>query len=48
MREQMKVIQKELGDTDSDENEKLRNRIEESDMPDEVKQKAIKEFTRMT
>lgn len=48
LREQIKAIQKELGDTDSDENEKTRKRIEESDMPDEVKKKALKEFSRMT
>lgn len=48
LREQIKAIQKELGDTDADENEKIRARIEESDMPDDIKQKALKEFSRMT
>ncbi len=48
LREQMKAIQKELGDTDSDENEKLKKRITESDMPEDIKQKALKEFSRMT
>jgi len=47
LREQLKVIQKELGDTDADENERIRKRIEESDMPKDIKEKALKEFTRM-
>lgn len=47
LREQMKAIQKELGDTDSEENDKLQKRIQESDMPTEVKEKAVKEFNRM-
>ena len=48
LREQIKAIQKELGDTDSQENDALRERIEASDMPAEVKEKAKKEFARMT
>ncbi|UKI20171.1 MAG: AAA family ATPase [Oscillospiraceae bacterium] len=48
LREQIKAIQKELGDSDSQENDKLKERIEASDMPDEVREKALKEFSRMT
>lgn len=48
LREQIKAIQKELGDSDSQENDKLKERIEASDMPGEVREKALKEFSRMT
>jgi ATP-dependent Lon protease len=49
LREQMKAIQKELGEDDpavSEANE-LRKKVEESAMPDEVKEKALKEVTRL-
>lgn len=48
LREQIKAISKELGDGETTESEELRQRINESDMPDEVKNKAIKELDRMT
>jgi ATP-dependent Lon protease len=50
LREQMKAIQKELGEDDpavAEANE-LRTRVEESAMPDEVKQKALKEVDRLS
>ncbi len=49
LREQMKAIQKELGEDDPAVAEagELRTRVEESAMPDEVKEKALKEVDRM-
>src|SRR5437868_2848081 len=50
LREQMKAIQKELGDDDpavAEANE-LRERVEQSAMPDEVKEKALKEVDRLS
>jgi ATP-dependent Lon protease len=50
LREQMKAIQKELGEDDpavSEVND-LRQKVEESAMPDEVKEKALKEVDRLT
>ncbi len=50
LREQMKAIQKELGEDDpavAEANE-LRERVEQSAMPDEVKQKALKEVDRLS
>src|SRR5438034_11809928 len=50
LREQMKAIQKELGDDDpaiAEANE-LRERFEQSAMPDEVKEKALKEVDRLS
>jgi ATP-dependent Lon protease len=50
LREQMKAIQKELGEDDpavSEVNE-LRQKVEESAMPDEVKEKALKEVDRLS
>ncbi len=49
LREQMKAIQKELGEDDpavAEANE-LRERVEQSAMPDEVKEKALKEVDRL-
>ncbi|WP_255343653.1 AAA family ATPase [Geomicrobium sp. JCM 19039] len=48
LREQMKAIQKELGDKDGKggEVEELRTRIEESEMPENVSEKALKELAR--
>ena len=48
LREQMKAIQKELGDDDgSSEVGELREKIEDAGMPDEVKEKALKEVARL-
>ncbi len=50
LREQMKAIQKELGEDDpavAEANE-LRERVEQSAMPDEVKEKALKEVDRLS
>ena len=48
LREQMKAIQKELGDDDgSSEVNELRDKIEAAGMPDEVKEKALKEVSRL-
>jgi ATP-dependent Lon protease len=50
LREQMKAIQKELGEDDpavAEANE-LRERVEQSGMPDEVKEKALKEVDRLS
>jgi ATP-dependent Lon protease len=48
LREQMKAIQKELGDDDgSSEIGELREKIEAAGMPDEVKEKALKEIGRL-
>ena len=50
LREQMKAIQKELGEDDPAvaEASELRDKVEESAMPDEVKEKALKEVDRLT
>jgi ATP-dependent Lon protease len=49
LREQMKAIQKELGEDDPAvaEATELRKKVEESAMPDEVKEKALKEVDRL-
>ncbi|HET6380561.1 MAG TPA: endopeptidase La [candidate division Zixibacteria bacterium] len=50
LREQLKAIQKELGEDDpavAEANE-LRKRVEESAMPEEVKEKALKEVDRLS
>jgi ATP-dependent Lon protease len=48
LREQMKAIQKELGDDDQgSEVRELREKIEQAGMPDPVKEKAIKEVGRL-
>jgi ATP-dependent Lon protease len=50
LREQMKAIQKELGEDDpavAEANE-LREKVEQSAMPDEVKEKALKEVDRLS
>ena len=48
LREQMKAIQKELGDDDgSSEINELREKIEAAGMPDDVKEKALKEVGRL-
>jgi ATP-dependent Lon protease len=50
LREQLKAIQKELGEGEEREQEsvELREKIEKSGMPDEVKQEALKEVTRFS
>ncbi len=49
LREQMKAIQKELGEQDETQRdvEELRQKIEAAGMPEEVKKEAMKELTRM-
>jgi ATP-dependent Lon protease len=50
LREQMKAIQKELGEQDEGQREieELRKKIDEAGMPEEVKKEAIKELTRLS
>src|SRR6476660_2187567 len=50
LREQMKAIQKELGDQDEGQRdtEDLRQKIESAGMPDEVKKEALKELGRLS
>src|ERR671915_2391029 len=49
LREQLKAIQRELGEDDPQQAEvnELREKVEESAMPDEVKEKALKEVDRL-
>jgi len=50
LREQLKAIQKELGDVDEGQrdNEELRQKIEAAGMPDDVKKEALKELSRLS
>ena len=50
LREQMKAIQKELGEQDEGQREieDLRKKIDDAGMPEEVKKEAIKELTRLS
>ena len=50
LREQLKAIQKELGEQDEGqrESEELRSKIESAGMPEEVKKEALKELTRLS
>ncbi len=50
LREQMKAIQKELGEQDEGarDTEELRQKIEQAGMPDEVKKEALKELGRLS
>jgi ATP-dependent Lon protease len=50
LREQLKAIQKELGEGDDreQESEELREKLEKAGMPDEVKQEALKELGRFS
>src|SRR6201987_5388765 len=50
LREQMKAIQKELGEQDETtrDAEELRQKIEQAGMPDDVKKEALKELGRLT
>ena len=47
LREQMKAIQKELGNDETDEIEALKTRIEEKDLPEAAKDRALKEVDRL-
>jgi ATP-dependent Lon protease len=49
LREQMKAIQKELGESDETtrDTEELKQKIEQAGMPDEVKKEALKELARL-
>ncbi len=50
LREQLKAIQKELGDTDDGQRDmdELRQKIEAAGMPDEVRKEALKELSRLS
>jgi ATP-dependent Lon protease len=50
LREQLKAIQKELGDVDEGQREtdELRQKIDAAGMPEEVKKEALKELTRLS
>ena len=50
LREQLKAIQKELGEQDEGQREveELRKKIDESGMPEDVKKEAMKELTRLS
>ncbi len=50
LREQMKAIQKELGESDETtrDTEELKQKIEQAGMPDEVKKEALKELGRLS
>lgn len=47
LREQMKAIQKELGDGEESEAEELHGSVDKANLPEEVKEKAHKELDRM-
>ena len=47
LREQMKAIQRELGNDEGSESEELRAKIEEKDMPEHAKERALKEVDRL-
>ena len=46
LREKMRAIQEELGDSKQDDTKKLKEQIENSDMPNAVREKALKELRR--
>ena len=48
LRQQLREIQKELGETPEAEVEELRQKIEEAGMPDEVKEVALRELDRLS
>ncbi|GBC97636.1 Lon protease [bacterium HR17] len=48
LRQQLREIQKELGETPEAELEELRQKIEEAGMPDEVKEVALRELDRLS
>jgi len=47
LREQIKAIRRELGEDDGDEDERLRAKFEEMDLPDEVRQVVSRELKRL-
>lgn len=47
LREQMKAIKKELGDDDKNDADKLKERLEKADLPDEVRKVAERELSRL-
>ncbi len=47
LREQMRVIQQELGDSDEQEIDEYRQKIEAAHLPEEAREKALKELERM-
>ncbi|MCI0398219.1 MAG: endopeptidase La [Chloroflexi bacterium] len=47
LREQMKAIQKELGEDEANLSDELRQKIEEAGMPEEVKARAVEEWKRL-
>ncbi len=48
LRQQLRAIQKELGDGDSDETERLRKRLDEADLPEDVRKTADRELERLS
>ena len=47
LREQMKAIQKELGNDEASETEELRKKVEEKEMPEHARERALKEIDRL-
>ncbi len=47
LREQMKAIKKELGDDDKNDADKLKDKLEKADLPDEVRKVADRELSRL-
>src|SRR5690625_1335148 len=47
LREQMKAIQRELGNDEESETEELRKRVEEKSLPEEARERALKEIGRL-
>ncbi len=47
LREQMKAIQKELGNDEASETEELRKKVEEKKMPEHARERALKEIDRL-
>ena len=47
LREQLKAIKKELGESPDDKADDLRTRLDEADLPDEVRETAEREFQRL-
>jgi ATP-dependent Lon protease len=47
LREQMKAIQKELGNDEASETEELRKKVEEKAMPEHARERALKEIDRL-
>src|SRR5690625_1209730 len=47
LREQMKAIQRELGNDEASETEELRNRVKEKELPEAAEERALKEIDRL-